>query len=87
MYGCNFILQEIFVSSFHSLLSRHSRNLSIRDFDMSLCRPPLGAHFFLSFCTAHLLAGGLLQSQVLPPSWLLWNQLSGVDGRMGKQHE
>ena len=52
-----------------------------------MCRPPLRARFFLSFCAAHLPAGGLLESQVLPPGWLLWNQLSGVDGRMGKQHE
>ena len=30
-------------------------------------------------------AGGLFESQVLPPGWWLWNQLSGADGRMRKQ--
>ena len=49
------------------------------------CRPPLGAPFFLSFFAAHLPVGGLFESQVLPPGWWLWNQLSGADGRMRKQ--
>ena len=31
---------------------------------------------------AHLPVGGLFESQVLPPGWLLRNQLNGVDGRM-----
>ena len=31
-------------------------------------------------------AGGLFESQVLPPGLLLWNQLSGADGRMRKRH-
>ncbi|RVX02440.1 hypothetical protein CK203_031181 [Vitis vinifera] len=34
---------------------------------------------------SHLPAGGLFESQVLPPGWWLWNQLSGADGRMRKQ--
>ena len=41
--------------------------------------------FFSLIFAAHLPAGGLLESQVLPPGWLLWNQLSGADGRMRKQ--
>ena len=49
------------------------------------CRPPFGEPFFLSFFAAHLPAGGLFESQVLPPGWWLWNQLSGADGQMRKQ--
>ena len=54
---------------------------------MEDCRPPFGAPSFLSFFAAHLPAGRLFESQVLPPGWLLWNQLSGIDGRMRKRHQ
>ncbi|RVW71342.1 Pentatricopeptide repeat-containing protein [Vitis vinifera] len=40
---------------------------------------------FIDYFSAHLPAGGLFESQVLPPGWWLWNQLSGADGRMRKQ--
>ena len=64
-------------------------NLSYIEFSFILFenhRPPFGARFFLSFFAAHLPTGGLFESQVLPPGWLLWNQLSGVDGRVREQH-
>ena len=41
--------------------------------------------FFSLIFAAHLPAEGLFESQVLPPGWLLWNQLSEADGRMRKQ--
>ena len=47
-----------------------------------ICVDPIWGMFFSLIFATDLLAGGLFESQVLPPGWLLRNQLSGVDGRM-----